>query len=380
MHIDSPRTSRCRTRYPMPSRCSLVPGPPTGPSLAECAAAADSSARHSPDLKEGRRRSRWRSRLAPTGPLVSIVTPTLNQAEFIADTLRSVRDQTYDNVEHIVVDGGSVDGTLELLETYRSSYNLRWISEPDGGMYEAVNRGLRMARGKIVAYLNSDDVLFPWAVSVAVAVLEKGPQIDLVYGDAVNFDDRTGAEHLRIQPSFEVARRVSAWSVPQPAAFWRSRVHELLGYFDESLQCAGDVEFFARVGAHLQVTKVDEVLAMERLHDETKSVRLVATSRLEKARIRAMYPGQGAAPVRLGKARAIMARRAAWLRYIGTKAGLAGNETSWARFRGECRPKLSPGRLALGLIPGVPLAWKEGSVTLSGNWMSSARDRQSQSN
>ena len=104
-------------------------------------------------------------------PLVSIITPSLNQARFLDDTLRSVRDQTYPHIEHIVIDGGSTDGTVEMLARNLCDERFRWLSEPDDGMYWAVNKGLRMASGSIVAYLNADDVFLPWSVAAAVDFL-----------------------------------------------------------------------------------------------------------------------------------------------------------------------------------------------------------------
>lgn len=307
-------------------------------------------------------------------PLVSIITPTLNQAQFIEDTLCSVRDQTYPNIEHIVIDGGSTDATVKMLEGYRGSGRLRWLSEPDDGMYSAINKGLRMASGSIVAYLNSDDVYFPWSVEVAVQSLESRSDIDLVYGDAVNIDDTTGAEHLRIQPAFRATRLLAAWTIPQPAAFWRADVHEKIGYFDESLQCAGDTEFFLRAGTRLSVTKIDEVLAIERLHAGTKSLRWAEQAGREKAALRDRYVAEGVTPGRFGGVEAFAARRLYWMRYLAAQGGLSRGR-GWERFRREGRPRISLARLALGMIPGVPLAWKSGSVEVARRWVTTEEDR-----
>ena len=115
--------------------------------------------------------------------LVSIVTPTLNRADSIGDVLASVAAQTHGSIEHIIVDGGSTDGTVEVVERFSRTarYPIRWISEPDTGMYDAINKGLRMARGDVVAYLNSDDLYFPWSVETAVRTLQEG--CDFVFGD-----------------------------------------------------------------------------------------------------------------------------------------------------------------------------------------------------
>ena len=107
-------------------------------------------------------------------PLVSIVTPTLNQRRFIESALRSVSNQTYPRIEHVVVDGGSSDGTIDLLRRAESP-SFQSISEPDRGMYEAINKGLRLANGEIVAYLNSDDAYLPWAVEAMVHAFEGRP-------------------------------------------------------------------------------------------------------------------------------------------------------------------------------------------------------------
>src|SRR5262245_6146077 len=116
-------------------------------------------------------------------PLVSIVTPSLNQAGTIAQTLRSIREQSYPNVEHIVVDGVSTDGTLEILREAEAESTVRWSSGPDSGMYDAINKGFSQAHGEIFAYLNTDDSYFPWTVETAVHALQAHPAAGFVYGD-----------------------------------------------------------------------------------------------------------------------------------------------------------------------------------------------------
>ena len=119
-------------------------------------------------------------------PLVSIVTPSLNQGPFIEETIRSVLGQDHPRLEHIVVDGGSTDETIRILERYRS--RLRFVSEPDAGQAAAINKGFRSSKGEILAWLNSDDVYEPGAVSAAVAFLGERPDLMLVYGDATLMD------------------------------------------------------------------------------------------------------------------------------------------------------------------------------------------------
>jgi glycosyltransferase involved in cell wall biosynthesis len=126
----------------------------------------------------------------PALPLVSIITPSLNAVRFIGDTLDSVRAQDYPNIEHVVVDGGSEDGTVDLL---RRAPGVVWTSRKDAGMYDAINSGLRMARGEIVAYQNADDrYVTPDAVSTAVRYLRDHPDTDVVYGDFRYIDEVGG--------------------------------------------------------------------------------------------------------------------------------------------------------------------------------------------
>jgi glycosyltransferase involved in cell wall biosynthesis len=122
-------------------------------------------------------------------PLVSIVTPSLDQAEFIEDAIRSVLDQEYPNIEYLVVDGGSRDGTLEILRQHGDS--LRWTSDRDKGQSDAINHGFAATSGEIIAWLNADDRYVPDAVRAAVEAFEQDPSLDLVYGQAA-FIDRAG--------------------------------------------------------------------------------------------------------------------------------------------------------------------------------------------
>ena len=113
-------------------------------------------------------------------PLVSIITITLNRARYLEETILSIKNQDYLHIEHIVIDGGSTDGTLELLKRYENQYNMRWISEKDGGIIDALNKGLRMAKGDIFCWLDSDDTYLPGTIKKIVKVFQKHPKVDLV--------------------------------------------------------------------------------------------------------------------------------------------------------------------------------------------------------
>jgi glycosyltransferase involved in cell wall biosynthesis len=205
----------------------------------------------------------------PAPPLVSIVTPAFERANLLRHTMASVRRQTYPHIEHIVVDGGSTDGTADLLRAEEGRYPLRWVSEPDEGMYHAVNKGLRMARGEILAYLNSDDLYLPWTVETVVRAFERHRDAGFVFGDALAVDDRDGNVKLYLVLPFDLdyVRRVGF--LAQPAVFWRRQVFDDVGPFDERLRFVADCDYWMRAGTRHRFVKVLEFLAVERNHDAT---------------------------------------------------------------------------------------------------------------
>lgn len=199
-------------------------------------------------------------------PMVSIVTPSFNQGHFIEETILSVKNQDYPNIEHIVVDGGSTDNTLEILRKYESTYNLRWVSEPDEGHADAVNKGFRMAKGEIIGWLNSDDVYFDRGVIRAVVeAFQRHQEADIVYGDCVYiWEDGT---ILRIQcvPGFRYSRLLRGCILEQPAVFFRRHVvesHQL----DKRLKVAIDYEYWLRIGKHYCFYRLPRILAADRNH------------------------------------------------------------------------------------------------------------------
>lgn len=205
-------------------------------------------------------------------PLVSVITPSLNQGRFIEETLLSVKDQDYPYIEHIVVDGGSVDNTLEILKKYESIYNLRWISEPDEGHADAVNKGFRMARGEIIGWLNSDDVYFDrGTIRAVVEAFRRHPEADVIYGDcAYIWEDGT---ILRIQcvPGFRYSRLLRGCFLEQPAVFFRRHVvesHQL----DKRLKVAIDYEYWLRIGRQYRFYHLPRILAADRNHRHRISI------------------------------------------------------------------------------------------------------------
>ena len=204
-------------------------------------------------------------------PLVSIVTPSFNQGRFLRRTIESVLMQEYPCIEHIVCDGGSTDESRGILESYGDRF--AWVSEPDAGQSHAINKGLRRARGDIVAYLNSDDVLLPGALLTVVAHLEANPEWDLVYGNAYHIDEEDRVIGNYPTAPFDFDRLLQDCCICQPATFWRRRVVDRIGYFDEALHYTMDYEYWMRLHrAGGVLAHVPEFLASSRVHSATKTL------------------------------------------------------------------------------------------------------------
>jgi len=204
-------------------------------------------------------------------PLVSIITPSYNQEEFIEEAILSIKNQDYPNMENIIVDGASTDGTLDVIKKYEGTYNMHWISESDNGCLAAVNKGLRKAQGEILAYLCTDDRYLPWTVSVVADYFKHHPEVEMVYGDMIKVNLETGRNILCIYPRFSVPFLVRRGFLPTPAVFFRKSVVEKVGLFDEKLGLAGDTEYWARVSTQCRTSKVLEVLAIESDHSSRLS-------------------------------------------------------------------------------------------------------------
>jgi glycosyltransferase involved in cell wall biosynthesis len=218
-------------------------------------------------LSTARSGSARRSRDAP----VSIVTPSYNQAAFIERTIQSVLSQDVDGLEYLVMDGGSTDGTLEIVQRYTP--RLRWRSERDGGLSEAVNGGWRETTGAVLGWLNSDDLYEPGAVRAALDFLADHPEVDVVYGDAnhVDDDDRF-IERYPTEP-WNPTRLAVVCFISQPATFFRRRIIEQHGGLDTAFRYSMDYEFWLRLaGRGVRFAYLPKLLAATRLHPATATM------------------------------------------------------------------------------------------------------------
>lgn len=200
-------------------------------------------------------------------PLVSIVTPVFNGKLYLEQTIQSVIGQTYDNIEYIVIDGGSTDGSCELIKKYEDKLAY-WISESDSGMYDAINKGLKVASGDILAYLNSDDLYHPDSVKIAVEYFQNHSDIELIYGNCDFIGSRGEFLYTYYYPKFKMEAFIvmNTSIIPQQTTFWRSRIHEKIGYFDTTLKMCGDFDFYAKAGKHCRINHIKKNLAKFRIH------------------------------------------------------------------------------------------------------------------
>jgi len=203
-------------------------------------------------------------------PLVSIVVPTLNQAPFIEETIASIAGQNWPRVEIIVIDGGSTDGTREVVERWRARIT-HFVSEPDRGQADAINKGMRLAKGDVLAWLNSDDFYLPLALSRAVAALGDGIQPRLVYGSCLRlFQEENRAEIARAEP-FDRERLTYRDLIDQPSAFWTRALWEKTGELTEEHRFVLDWEWWLRASAHGEFHVIDDVLSVYRFHGAHKT-------------------------------------------------------------------------------------------------------------
>lgn len=205
-------------------------------------------------------------------PLVSIVTNSFNYGRFIEDTLLSVKNQDYPNIEHIVVDGGSTDNTCDILRKYENQYNLKWVSEPDRGQTHAINKGFRRSKGEIIGWLDADDVYFDkHCISFVAETFCNHPDLDAIFGNDVLMNENNVIFRARHFPQWSYKRILRRFYISQPTTFFRSRVTQNYA-MDENLKFGMDLEYFLRIGKTCKIEHRNRILAATRVHSGRKSI------------------------------------------------------------------------------------------------------------
>jgi glycosyltransferase involved in cell wall biosynthesis len=203
-------------------------------------------------------------------PLVSIVTTSYNQAPYLEETIRSVLNQDYPNLEYIIIDGGSTDGSVEIIRKYQNRMAY-WVSEPDRGQTHALIKGFQFAHGEILGWLCSDDVLEPSMVSISVGFHQKYPQAVLTYGDRIWIDAKGNIYSAQRFPNFRSWFISWGFSIPQETTMFSRQAFDAAGGFDETYQSWMDFDLWCRLISQGDIIHIPAYLGHFRSHPANKS-------------------------------------------------------------------------------------------------------------
>jgi glycosyltransferase involved in cell wall biosynthesis len=248
-------------------------------------------------------------------PSITIVTPSFNQAQFLERTIRSVLDQEYPGLEYLVMDGGSADGSVEIIRRYAERLTY-WTSGPDAGQAAAINAGWRMAQGEIIAWQNSDDVYLPGALQAAGQAFRDHPEAVIVYGQTRRVD---AEGHSLGTMGSAFRHRTLLYShqlIPLPSAFFRRSAVEAVGMLDESLHYSMDLDLLLRLAPIAPPLMLQLTLAEATIHADAKTTRDRGIAAAETHRVRLRYArGVGALLVRAQPGLSwVFSQMPAWMR------------------------------------------------------------------
>jgi glycosyltransferase involved in cell wall biosynthesis len=205
-------------------------------------------------------------------PRVSIITPSFNQSKYLEETIQSVLNQNYPNLEYIIIDGGSNDGSVEIIQKYANRL-FYWVSEPDEGQSAAINKGLRHATGEIWAWMNSDDAFLPRAIITAVDWLDSHPDCGIVYGDCIWVDEEGNEINRQVSNPFDYVAYLSECNnfIPSSSTFIRREVTDAIGLLDESMDMVMDMDYWLRAGWLYPIEHLAVFLSVFRVYPEAKT-------------------------------------------------------------------------------------------------------------
>lgn len=221
-------------------------------------------------------------------PRISIVTPSYNQVEFLEETIKSVIDQDYPNLEYILIDGGSNDGSLNIIKKY-SHYFSHWESGPDSGQANAINKGLAGSTGQILGWLNSDDILLPGSLERVAKFFMNFPRVDFLYGNRKVINEES--ETIGVKENLVLTRFLLRYGSPfaQEATFWRRNVMEVTGMLNEEFKFCLDYDFYCRVAKSHRMAYLPFFLGSFRIHNKSKTRSMTEIQNIEDSIIQANY-------------------------------------------------------------------------------------------
>ena len=202
--------------------------------------------------------------------LVSIITPSFNQASYLKQTILSVLDQDYPRIEYLVIDGASTDDSVEIIKKYADQLTY-WVSEKDNGQADAINKGFARATGELIAWLNSDDYYLAGAVSSAVKIFEENPDAVLVYGDMLAVDEHGKTFNTLKYKQLTLKDLLCFQIIGQPAVFMRRSALEKTFGLDPALHFLLDHFLWIQIAQHGKILHVDQTWAAARYHAEAKN-------------------------------------------------------------------------------------------------------------
>lgn len=203
---------------------------------------------------------------------VSIITPSYNQGKYLEQTIQSVINQTYSNIEYLIIDGGSTDNSPDIIKKYEKQI-IYWISEPDNGQADAINKGFQLAKGELVCWINSDDILYPDFVVNRVHQFKEFPNADMIYGDIDKGSDLSVSRISKgEQTNIDDMLKYAKCPIPQQSAMWRRAAIQKIGYLDPQWHVILDREYFTRTAANCLIKYIPGTTAFFRNHENSKSI------------------------------------------------------------------------------------------------------------
>lgn len=202
--------------------------------------------------------------------LVSIITPSYNQAKYLEQAIQSVLTQDYSNIEYILIDGGSNDGSVDIIKKYQDKF-VYWVSEKDLGQADAINKGFAKANGEIIAWLNSDDYYLPETITTAVKVFEENPQVVLVYGNMLAVDENGKTFNTLNYKQLSLEDLICFQIIGQPAVFFRNSVLQKTNGLNLNFHFLLDHLFWIQLAQHGKILHVNQTWSAARYHEEAKN-------------------------------------------------------------------------------------------------------------
>jgi glycosyltransferase involved in cell wall biosynthesis len=229
---------------------------------------------------------------------ITVVTCSYNQGRFLEDTVLSVVNQGYPNLEYMIFDGGSKDNSVEIIKKYEQ-YLAHWVSEPDEGQSDALSKGFDRATGDILCWLCSDDLLEPGTLHEVGRFFAEHPEVDVVFGDA-RFIDEAGVvtRQFKTFPFSSWLLLNTANYIPQPSTFWRRRIYDRVGGLDKSLHLSMDLDLWLRFGSVSLPRHIPRYWSRMRYYPQNKSMSLKHVAQVEAERLQLRYLGKRSAPLR----------------------------------------------------------------------------------